>query len=95
MTKLTNTLKVAVAAVALLAATGIATPPVAEAHGDGAAVGAFVGGAVLGGLLAPRPYYYPAPVYAAPVYPAPVYPAPVYAPPPRCFTYSNGAVACQ
>ena len=36
MTKLTNTLKVAVAAVALLAATGIATPPVAEAHGDGA-----------------------------------------------------------
>ncbi len=42
---------------------------------------AFAAGAIVGGALAPRPYYYePAPVYVAPPPPAYVEPAPAYEP---------------
>ena len=65
----------ALAAVASLAAVSVGTASDALAqhrhHGGGVAAGVLGGlaaGAIIGGALAPRPYYYdePAPVYVAP-----------------------------
>jgi hypothetical protein len=71
---------------ALMAATfaisAVAVPDVARAENGQVAAGVaggLVGGLLLGGALAPRPYYYgPGPVY---VEPAPVYVEPHY----RCY----------
>jgi hypothetical protein len=54
------------AAIAMVATGSIAAP--SEAHANGKAVAAFVGGALLGGFLASQTPVYAAPVYAAPVY---------------------------
>jgi len=63
----------ALAAAAAMALVSVAAPTDAMAQRRGAAVaagvvGGLAAGAIIGGALAPRPYYYyePAPVYVAP-----------------------------
>jgi hypothetical protein len=72
-----------VAALAVFAIATLADPSAGRAGGGDVAaglLGGFAAGAIVGGALAPRPYYYaPAPVYVAPPPPY-AYPAPAYAP---------------
>ena len=72
-----KTLAIVAVAGAIAAATAVTVPTPARAH-DGAVAagiaGGLIGGLLLGGAIAPRPYYEPAPVYISP-------PPPPY----RCF----------
>jgi hypothetical protein len=79
--------KIATTPVAALAVIALATFSDVSASraggGDVAAglLGGFAAGAIVGGAMAPRPYYYgPAPVYVAPPPPAYVEPPPAYVP---------------
>jgi hypothetical protein len=62
-------LTAAVAAATLAAALAMPTEASAQRRWIGPAIGAFAAGAIVGGALASRPYYYPPAYYA----PGPVY----------------------
>jgi hypothetical protein len=81
-------LTAAVAAATLAGALAMPTAADARRGWRGPAIGAFAAGAIIGGVLAARPYYYYPPAYygPAPAYygPGPVY---YYAPGPVQYEY--------